>query len=276
MNSRKYIVTSVPFADWDERLNKMLNGDDLLPNLTYVKKLEDVNCDSATALIVLNPKQYINSSYREALILNSNNDVITTLSNKCLFAKFMMENFADFVPKTIHINLPNYSYVDSDYLSDRKNGKSRKMIVKPARGAGGRGISIVHEIPNTKDHIVVSDYVEHTEHYAGHMIINRGKILKQIYFRENTDGTSEFIKRGRTLNYVELETHDMINELNVNLSIFENIFKHLDYSGFVCIDFIIKDRKPIIFEINPRPGGSLIHNERRCLEFFKTIISNGL
>jgi predicted ATP-grasp superfamily ATP-dependent carboligase len=50
------------------------------------------------------------------------------------------------------------------------------------------------------------------------------------------------------------------------------IFDNLKYSGFACIDFTIKNSNIIIFEINPRPGGSLIYNKKYFDKFIDTII----
>lgn len=52
------------------------------------------------------------------------------------------------------------------------------------------------------------------------------------------------------------------------------IFDNLKYSGFACIDFTIKNENIIIFEINPRPGGSLIYNKKYFDKFIDTIISH--
>ena len=59
--------------------------------------------------------------------------------------------------------------------------------------------------------------------------------------------------------------------------IFSCIFNDLNYSGFACADFTIHNNKIIIFEINPRPGGSLIHNEKYLnifLDKLYTLISS--
>ena len=48
---------------------------------------------------------------------------------------------------------------------------------------------------------------------------------------------------------------------DLDVEIFKDIFKMLNYSGFACVDFTIVNEIPYIFEINPRPGGSLIRNE---------------
>ncbi len=81
-----------------------------------------------------------------------------------------------------------------------------------------------------------------------------------LYFYTNNNNC---IKRGAIKNY------KIINNLdNVNDSIFDNIFKKLNYNGFATADFTISDNIIKIFEINPRPGGSLVLNK----DVFKSFI----
>jgi len=42
-----------------------------------------------------------------------------------------------------------------------------------------------------------------------------------------------------------------------HLELFSNILKNIGYQGLCCIDYKMKDNSPMIFEINPRFGGSL-------------------
>lgn len=56
-----------------------------------------------------------------------------------------------------------------------------------------------------------------------------------------------------------------------NDNIFNKIFKKLDYSGFACANFIINSNKILIFEINPRIGGSLIHNKEYFMKFLNKL-----
>jgi predicted ATP-grasp superfamily ATP-dependent carboligase len=100
-------------------------------------------------------------------------------------------------------------------------------------------------------------------------LILNGKIIDKVYFY-NTNDDKNLIKKGKITNYQV--TEKLLNELDD--SIFDMIFDNLKYSGFACIDFTIKNENIIIFEINPRPGGSLIYNKKYFDKFIDTIISH--
>jgi hypothetical protein len=51
-------------------------------------------------------------------------------------------------------------------------------------------------------------------------------------------------------------------------SLFEPILAALDYSGTCCINFKLQDRTPMILEINPRFGGSLVHDVTRYVDAY--------
>jgi len=48
----------------------------------------------------------------------------------------------------------------------------------------------------------------------------------------------------------------------------------LEYNGFACADFIVENGEIIIFEINPRIGGSLIQNREKLNEFLDILLDN--
>jgi hypothetical protein len=79
-----------------------------------------------------------------------------------------------------------------------------------------------------------------------------------IYMKNENGHPTPFIGK---LSKIEPDYDYKITEkLVVDDSIFEKIFNDLNYSGFACPDFIIYNEKITIFEINPRPGGSLVAN----------------
>jgi predicted ATP-grasp superfamily ATP-dependent carboligase len=55
---------------------------------------------------------------------------------------------------------------------------------------------------------------------------------------------------------------------NFDWTPFEKIFTKLKYTGFACIDFKMINSKIKIFEINPRLGGTIVHDP----EDFSTLI----
>ena len=127
-------------------------------------------------------------------------------------------------------------------------------------------IKIIDSIDTTKKDIIVSQYISHIEYYTGHIIVINSQIVKQIYFKATTND-SQYIQKGRIENY-QILTED---QLNCSTTIFNNIFKKLNYTVFASIDFIIHDSQILIFEINPRVGGSLIYNVELCNEFLNYV-----
>jgi predicted ATP-grasp superfamily ATP-dependent carboligase len=198
------------------------------------------------------------------MIFNMEIKNVEMLNNKCLFAQFMMKHYPKHIPLTISIMTDQIDYLDIEYL-DQGSNVMKKMIKKCAIGCAGIGTSVIREFDQDtreKDH-VISEYMEHTEYYTGHFLVHRGAILRHVIFMAKTPPINDFIKKGPIGNYTILDS--------IDIHIFERIFKRTNYSGFACSDFIISDNLIIIFEINPRPGGSLIANEHYCAEFFAMI-----
>jgi predicted ATP-grasp superfamily ATP-dependent carboligase len=135
-------------------------------------------------------------------------------------------------------------------------------------GCGGAAVSIVQYLEKSYPHdTIITDYIDHIEFYVGHFIVNNGTILDSIYFVENTNGVKNFILRQLIKPNIILERNELKEQCE-DVLIFDNIFKTTSYSGFACADFVIKNNKIIIFEINPRAGGSLISHPQYCNRFF--------
>lgn len=268
MNKTQYILASSPFKDWDEFLVSMTDKDQ---NISYVDDVNDIQLDSAKKIIILDPDIQIpsNKPLNKHLILRSCQNTMQILGDKAMFAVFMMKHFVNNIPKTIYIKRDDFEYIDKDISI---TSPKLKMIVKPTIGSGGSGVRLIYEIPKMNNNVVISEYIKFNAQYVGHILVNNGDMLKQIYFKEVVSDDPDYIKCGRVLNYDTLK----VDELGCDITVFINIFKLLNYSGFACIDFIVVDGKPIIFEINPRAGGSLIHNKKICLEFLQTIVSKNL
>ena len=168
-------------------------------------------------------------------------DNIDILENKSKFCKYMINNFNKNIPKTYYYNFDNETYISDSFI----NNKNEKLIQKDNYGNSSTNIKIVYDIEiNLKNHII-QKYIEHKAYYVGHFLVLNCIILNKIYFYSTNK--------------------------NVNGSIFNKIFKNLDYSGFACSDFIINSNKILIFEINPRIGGSLIHNKEYFIKFLNKL-----
>lgn len=227
-----------------------------------MKKLNEIK-DEVYKIIPVSHRQLIFYNNNPKSIFKNNIENINLLNNKSLFGEFMMKNFNDSHPICYYYNDSDITYINKDI--DTINNIN--MILKPNCDSGGYGIKIINKIDITLKNVIISKYVEHTKYHVGHFIIKNGKILKKIYFSTSND-EKLFIKCGNIENYT------ICYNLECNEDIFENIFTKINYSGFSCCDFVIDNNKIIIFEINPRPGGSLIKNIEVFDDFLETLKTN--
>jgi predicted ATP-grasp superfamily ATP-dependent carboligase len=247
MKNDNYCIINSPFPDWKNILLKN-NKITYFDNITKI----DISNYKIIAISIENYKLYNNL---ENNIFNNDLNNIEILNNKSLFGNYMKEKFIEYIP-TIYY----YNYNDITYIN--KPLENILLIIKPNIGYGSCGIKIGYNIFDkfTKN-CIISKYIPHTIYYSGHFLVLNGIIIKKVYFYANKSNKQLVIK-GRIANY------KIIDKLNIDDTIFDKIFIDLKYSGFACVDFIISNNNIIIFEINPRPGGSLIHNN----EFFNIFI----
>jgi hypothetical protein len=264
MNQNKnlylYFIIDCIFGDWIIPIIKYTE-------INYLAKRERLINDPNIRIIPLDIGDRCLYENDERMIFKMNVDNARILENKCIFAKFMMEFSPNNIPKTISIKNNTIDYIDPEYKNSMNT--CRKMIRKEATGFAGYGTYIIYNfVQNRKNDVVISDYIEHNDFYTGHYLVLKGEVIKSIFFKSSTDNDPNYIQRGLIMKYTILEAE----QIEGDLTIFDKIFKELKYSGFACPNFIIVDKKIIIFEINPRPGGSLIHNEYYCNDFFQKII----
>jgi predicted ATP-grasp superfamily ATP-dependent carboligase len=237
----KLLIVTIPFPDWEDniRVNPHLlirNGQILGKNILPI-------CQS--------------DYFHKNSIFKNTKETIEVLDNKSKFGKYMLQNFPEYIP-TIYY----YQFLDETYVRLPEN---EKLIQKPNTGCGGQDIKIVYSIePSLKNHII-SKYIEHKTYYAGHFLVKKGIICEKVFFCSSYSYING-IKMGRIINYT------ILPELLVDDSIFNKIFSNLSYSGFADCDFTIVNDKIIIFEINPRPGGSLIQNKVYFDKFIDCVV----
>lgn len=253
--SISYYITDCFFSDWIKPISENTS-------INYVNKPIDIPQGKNIKIIPLDARNIYILNNDNRVIFKTEPESIDILDNKCSFALFMMQHFPGYIPLTIYL-----SKVTKDIKVEHEamHDPSIKLIEKPAIGYSSNHIFIVdrlHKRPNT----IVSQYIDHEEFYTGHMLVRNGIIIKQIYFKGSTRNIPNYIQRGMIRDYTVLEV------LDVSTDIFEKIFIKLNYTGFATPNFIIKDNRIVIFEINPRPGGSLIHNKKYCTKFFEKII----
>jgi len=229
-----------------------------------VKKYEDIDFSNnfkivpITVMDILKYNKNVNNVFFRTNSLN-----IVLFDNKSVFTEFMMNNFINNIPYCYYYNYDNFSYISNNIDEEQK-------IQKPNSDYSGKGIIITNHVNSHLKNIVVSKYHEHSFYYVGHFLVKNGKILKQIVFKSSQNNDKKFIKRG---NITDFTIFEKITDI-CNDTIFENIFSKLKYTGFACSDFIIENDKIIIFEINPRLGGSITRTVKPLNDLFKVIIDN--
>jgi glutathione synthase/RimK-type ligase-like ATP-grasp enzyme len=171
-------------------------------------------------------------------LLCPNNNIIEIFNNKIKFNEFMEENYKDNIPPTvIYKNI--YPY-----------------LAKHKYGVGGCNIFIINNEydiikNNINDDYLLQKYINTDNLIMGQFLCINGKVLLKFFYKicvtENF-----FISRGKLKNYEKIE-------FNCN-EVFIDLFKKLNYTGFACVDFTFHKNKVIIYEINPRVGGTFIND----------------
>lgn len=269
----KYHVITCSFPNWNDLITTS-TGIPCEKHPNYIPKTPN----HYIIPLDLRDRQLFQADKRLIFKMDINNVIL--LNNKCLFAKYMMENYPINIPRTISILTDQIDYYETIEHSIDKNviNKDPKMIKKGAIGCAGNCVTIIRELDkNTREKdFVISEYIDHTESYSGHFLVHKGIILKHIIFLGMNPQINGYIKRGPVKKYTTINMDQLNKTTGADVSIFANIFKQLNYSGFACPEFIVRDQIIKIFEINPRPGGSLIADKHYCAEFFNVIIKMGI
>lgn len=248
----KFIIVDIPFKDW---IYQFTNDDRFITRCVKTK-INKMNLDSYK-ILPISVAGYHNYNSHVNNIFKNNLDNIDKLENKSKFGKYMLEYFPKHIPTLYYYQFDTERYINTD-------SPPNKLIQKTNIGSGGVGIEIVYSINTESNDIIISEYIQHIEYYTGHHLVLNGVILDKVYFC-SSQLYENGIRKGRIINYT------ISHELPAEDTIFYNIFKNLNYSGFANSDFIIKDNNIIIFEINPRPGGSLIYNKEYFNKFIDTL-----
>ena len=98
--------------------------------------------------------------------------------------------------------------------------------------------------------------------YAAHLFIVNS-IIKFGVCYSISNKYKTYIQKGK------MDKYKKIN--NFDFTPFEQIFKVLKYTGFACIDFKITNSGIKIFEINPRLGGTIVHDKEDFQNLIKFI-----
>jgi len=176
-----------------------------------------------------------------------NYDTIDILNNKINFYYFMINNnFENLIPITYKINneiIQQISYPCIFKLAITFGGKDSTICKNPRD---------LKQCEKNKNDYFIQEFIMGSSERSAHLFIRNG-IIKWAKCYELKHHNNFYIHKGR------MEKYKKISDFDFNL--FKDIFMRLDYTGFACIDFKIINGNIKIFEINPRLGGTLVHDE---------------
>ena len=180
------------------------------------------------------------------LTLVSSKETLNTFNNKGLFYNFLKENgLEEYFPKTIEItsSTPEFPF-----------------IMKRLDLYGGVGIALIWDqkryewaLNNRRfkgQNYVIQEYVEGDVEYVTQVMCKNGSVLWHVTF----EGP---VPKDGKVNMGPFAENKIVTIEQKVLEVFFKIFKLANYSGPANVNFKLRDGKPVIFESNPRFGGSM-------------------
>jgi predicted ATP-grasp superfamily ATP-dependent carboligase len=171
-------------------------------------------------------------------------EVISIFSNKDVFDKYIVQhNLTSYAPKRY-------------YFNDNSN---KLVIVKPPCGGSSVGmyLSNINNLDSSVfDNHVVQEYIKADTEFTGNLVVQDGNILYGFaYYRYYGDR-----------NYIKHDSQDFTVQKKVPISkkyldVLELFLKPVNYTGICNVDFKLVNDEIIVFEINPRCGGSLFFSQ---------------
>jgi carbamoylphosphate synthase large subunit len=198
-----------------------------------------------TVLIPLSVEDNFNHP-KGYLTLVSSHDTLNTFNNKDLFYEFLEQNdLQEYFPKLLNTtsSTPEFPF-----------------IMKRLDLYGGVGIVLIWDQERYewalnnhrfKDHrYLVQEYIEGDVEYVTQVMCKDGEVLWNVTF----EGP---VPRDGKVNMGPFAENKIVTMEPEVLDVFRKIFKLANYSGPANVNFKLRDGKPVIFESNPRFGGSM-------------------
>ena len=114
---------------------------------------------------------------------------------------------------------------------------------------------------------VLQKYVKNDNCMVGHYLVINGNIHFCVYYKKNIY-EDFFILKARITNY------EKVNFIYDNIIV--DLFQKINYTGFASIDFTFVNNIIILYEINPRIGGSLVNDENDFEKIINIILENNI
>lgn len=250
----KILIGYPKFYDWGEYIILLqkkfpqniylidFEKDDILQtielfNINYILSL---TYDDMKKIMEINPKNCI-------IINNEDYNNIEIFDNKGKFCEFFINNdLEEFIPKTYKIKY-------NTTIFDRPI--QYPAILKSTIGLGGQDVFIIKDLNDYLDksirlnkNYIVQEYLIDDVEYVGHFFFIKGKAIFSLFFKIFNDNFFH-VRKGPSKKFILVD---------FNPKIFDKIFDKIKFTGPLNINFKYINGKILIFEVNPRFGGSII------------------
>jgi hypothetical protein len=182
--------------------------------------------------------------------LTSPRDLIVTISDKNKLHDFLTRSgFQDYLPAVF------------------REGEAVRFpcVVKRLDLYAGDGVRIAHDTKELVSHLRDPLFREHPYQiqelisgeleYVTHLVCKSGEILEEYSFEYRMRGPAEIRRFRSPIDFKRSKQSDEV------MLLFSQIMKSLNFTGPCNVNFKLVDGRPVIFEINPRLGGSLMKRE---------------
>lgn len=272
---RKNILFGTPkWNDWISSIINLKNTKNIkniyLNDLNNINDILNLIKNNEITLIIpctFEQMKFLTENKIENAICNDSHNKIELFDNKYKFINFVISNnMADVIPIV-------YKMKNDGITKILTENYKFPVIYKYPVAYAGEGSKVCHSIEeidliinSSQNDYIIQEYIINNIEYGGHMFVKDGYIKYSIYYSIKNDD-KYYIQYGKMQNYVRVLNFKKEYEL-----IFENIFKTINFTGFVCINFKIINDSVKIFEINPRFGGTLLSNRKDFAEMMENVI----
>lgn len=270
----KILFGSLPLNHWTESIKKLPHNIHIIDftNIdTIIKYIDDNQIDIIFALFkqqnfFVIDNHDILQQHVKYILYNNNKQTMDLLNDKHRFNSFLKNNnLNDYMPTTYISCINNKQLMHNKY--------EFPCIYKLCVSSGGASSYVIElksqmckELLDKSKNYVIQEYIAGSYEYSSHMYVHDG-IIKFSKFYRLFNNKKNYIQKGRMITYDSISIPSYIN-------IFQDIFVKLNYTGFACIDYKLKNGIPKIFEINPRPGATIVSNTNDFNDMINTCVQH--
>lgn len=203
--------------------------------LVFTDDTKGCEYDFAVPIKMSSFERYNREGVDESRLISPSKDVFELLNNKeSFYSHFSNTKLKKYLP--------------------RDGATSFPLIAKPKVGANSEGCELVRTAKELRDkeldnneRFIFEEFIVGNSEYACHAVVDCGKILDHL--------TIEYVYSSEhPIKGEDLSSRNVVKEKY--LFVLEQFLKEISYSGICCFNYKVRDGVPVVFEINPRIGGS--------------------